>query len=309
MPPQAVITHASEQEAMGSPQWDAVKQCLIQLTSCNHHFCKRLSKKHSEDTSLYEHVDLIEYGEEHDCPIAHHFRSLKNHLFEVFPVEIIGTIVKRSYTRSRNAVANGECYEIEMDWALVSTENWPRSLEGPIRDWSLGLHFHHVIPEAQVKFCGRTSGNQTGQINPAMVGINQGSRTNPRFTQEWSIMKDPETSWEDWIEGGIGVDGDSGSWVIDRNSNALYGMVWARHGTGTRTICLFSPILDIIADIKERTGAKNVCLPGKVENTAVASARKSQEGEMEQTSPIHATRSKARPTVISEQLSCAKRIH
>lgn len=40
-------------------------------------------------------------------------------------------------------------------------------------------------------------------------------------------------------------------------------MAWGRDRPYTDPICLFSPIEDIIADIKDRTGAKSVCLLGE----------------------------------------------
>jgi hypothetical protein len=80
-------------------------------------------------------------------------------------------------------------------------------------------------------------------------------------------MREPETSPEDWLEGGIGVDGDSGSWIIDRDTHALYGMVWGRDSPRNEPLCLFSPIMDIIEDIEEKTGATTVCLPGKLDTT------------------------------------------
>jgi hypothetical protein len=81
-----------------------------------------------------------------------------------------------------------------------------------------------------------------------------------RFTEEWTVLRDPQSSLKDWITGGIGVDGDSGAWIIDRDSGALYGMVWGRDRI-KHPICLFSPILDIIADIKEQNRVKMVSLP------------------------------------------------
>jgi hypothetical protein len=78
-----------------------------------------------------------------------------------------------------------------------------------------------AIPGAQVNAEGRTSGYQTGLINSAMSLLNYGGR----FTGELSIIKDYQMTSKDWIEGGMGVDGDSGAWIIDRNFGYLYGMV------------------------------------------------------------------------------------
>jgi len=146
---------------------------------------------------------------------------------------------------------------VEMDWALVTIEQWPHHLDAHIRRSTKGLYFSKIIPEARVKATGRTSGTQIGLINTAMSIASHGIR----FTQEWSLFKDPQASLQDWIEGGIGVDGDSGAWIIDQDTNALYGMAWARDRIETEPICLFSPIEDIVADIKEITGAEVVCLP------------------------------------------------
>jgi hypothetical protein len=230
------------------------------------------------------------------CLKAQRFLRLKTQIFD-----IMGSIEWRSCMRSRESMTNKNKYQIEMDWALVSTEKWPIDLEEPIREWSKDLYFGDVSPRARVRSCGRTSGQQTGQISPARSIINHGTRLIPRLTEEWTVLKNPETSWEDWIEGGIGVDGDSGSWIINEDTNALYGMVWGRDRPKTQPICLFSPMLDIIEDIKDRTGAKNVCLPGQLQSTEIPNKGKGREEQMVSTSPIHTTRSNARYVMVSEQ--------
>jgi hypothetical protein len=68
-------------------------------------------------------------------------------------------------------------------------------------------------------------------------------------------------SLDNWISSGIGVDGDSGSWLFDYDDDSVYGMVWGRDQPWSNPISLFSPIEDMLTDIKELMGAEMICLP------------------------------------------------
>jgi hypothetical protein len=106
-----------------------------------------------------------------------------------------------------------------------------------------------------------------------------------RFTQEWTVFKDAQASMKEWIEGGIGVDGDSGAWIIDQNTSAIYGMAWGRHRVTTRPICLFSPIKDIIEDIKEKMKVSTVFLP-ESSPQSISTVKGKQKEEPAPTPPI-----------------------
>ncbi|PVH82192.1 hypothetical protein DL98DRAFT_514240 [Cadophora sp. DSE1049] len=148
-----------------------------------------------------------------------------------------------------------------MDWALYSVDKWFKSMESHVHLQSEGLSFSKIVPGALVMATGRTSGLQLGVINTAQIGINHGTRG----TREWHIIPEPGKDIKDWADGGMGVDGDSGSWIIGQEDDKIYGMVWGRDGSYQEPITLFTPIEDMLADIKETTGAKTVCLPGRVD--------------------------------------------
>jgi len=59
---------------------------------------------------------------------------------------------------------------------------------------------------------------------------------------------------DEWLEGGIGVPGDSGAPVIDSDNNSLYGFLWGRNkywGDGPRTV-YFTSMADVSDDILEK---------------------------------------------------------
>ena len=248
------ITHPSAQEGYKSPQWMRVDKCFPKLALCCSPCCE-LYEDHRRDGAFYKPLSLYRSGKL--CRNTREFKLSKYEFWNVYPCQALGIVSFRSQARSRLSLENSERHMVEMDWALVTIDAWLDPLEPHIQKISEGLHFSSIIPGASVQSTGRTSGHQTGQINTALSIARHGTR----FTQEWSVLKDPECDLKDWIEGGIGVDGDSGAWIIDTHTGALYGMAWARDGI-SEPICLFSPIHEIVADIKERTGAKTVCLPG-----------------------------------------------
>lgn len=248
------ITHPSEQEGQGSSPWIVVGNFLETLRSCCN-ACRELWNEHHEPTNYYRPVEPLKC----QCPTATEFKRLKDEFFQVFPAEKLGTMTYRSGNRSRTSLESEGPLDTEMDWALVTVDSWTLPLDLHIAETSKHMQFSRVVPGSRVKSTGRTSGEQTGQVNTARSIIRHQHPS--RFTQEHSVIKDPQSSLNEWISGGIGVDGDSGSWIIDRDAGALYGMVWGRDRLRTNPICLFTPIVDIVEDIKERTNAIKVCLP------------------------------------------------
>jgi len=250
---ETAITHLSEQEAIETTPWKMTQNCLLSMQKCGCQPCLKITAEHHRGSNFYESVDLPSQM----CAAMGQFRKSKTDLLIDFPVHTFGAMICRSETRSRPSLEHDGKYEAEMDWALFEIDQWPTSLDSHIAEVSKGLEFSKVVPGALVKSTGRTSGHQTGWINKARSYAKHGNRV----TEEWSVFKNPESSMKDWIEGGIGVDGDSGAWLIDRETGAVYGMVWGRDRPTTRPICLFSPIRDIVEDIRSMTGALNICLP------------------------------------------------
>ncbi|KAK8101014.1 hypothetical protein PG999_011388 [Apiospora kogelbergensis] len=151
------------------------------------------------------------------------------------------------------------------DWALISSNTREANL---LRRFPTGAapkkevpitRMSSVIPGADVCSTGRTSGYQRGQVCeiPAYVdGKNSGNGTG-KGTREWFIEEpDSQDNEDDWIQGGIGVPGDSGAAVIDCETNMLVGQLWGRnkyHGPGAR-VTYFTPMFDIFDDIQEKCG-------------------------------------------------------
>ncbi|KAI0008272.1 hypothetical protein F4779DRAFT_588034 [Xylariaceae sp. FL0662B] len=148
------------------------------------------------------------------------------------------------------------------DWALISASTrqgnmlrkFPTTMqkrETPITSMA------SIVPGATVCSTGRTSGFQKGQVCeiPAYVdGLENGTGKGSR---EWYIEEPyPYDNEEEWIRGGVGVEGDSGAAIIDCESNALIGQLWGRNkyfGPGPRHT-FFTSIFDIFDDIQERCG-------------------------------------------------------
>jgi hypothetical protein len=101
-------------------------------------------------------------------------------------------------------------------------------------------------PGAPVVSVGRTSGYQTGKISPTLSCIFH----EDYVTQEWCVIKREDTSVEEWVEGGIGVEGDSGALIVDEMTKEIYGMLWGRTGDGAATATIFTPLQEIFEDIK-----------------------------------------------------------
>ncbi|KAL2070495.1 hypothetical protein VTL71DRAFT_13521 [Oculimacula yallundae] len=266
------ITHPSQQEQLiYRPRYN-VGERIRDLDTC----CVSCSILGKAANSNYKHeiLDMEELYNPiyHKCIVA----QIYQRAYQEFARSLskpLGRLQARSGLRSRLNVAGRYKHEVEMDWALFYVDEWPVPINSYARVISNGLSFSEIVPEAQVYATGRTSGRQIGAINPAQVLINHGGR----MTIEWSISPDPGTSLKDWVIGGIGVDGDSGSWVIDRKNQRVYGMVWGRHGPLADPITLFTPINHIIADIRERTGVKDICLPSHSQENMLSKKGKGKE--------------------------------
>ena len=148
----------------------------------------------------------------------------------------------------------------EMDWAVFRvipdrfsglSEHFRRrhremgSLGGPNE-----LRSRPVKPGAFVKSLGRTSGYQIGQISTTLSIIFHGNYV----TEEWCVIKRSETPLDAWIEGGIGVEGDSGALIVDEETDAVYGMLWGRTGDSQATATIFTPMTEVLLDIQNKTG-------------------------------------------------------
>ncbi|KAH9219508.1 hypothetical protein DL95DRAFT_483673 [Leptodontidium sp. 2 PMI_412] len=262
------IAHPSEQEQLEhQPRYNLLHYIDLLKACCA--FCKKLA-----EVAIHKEFDVMELYNppEYKCATSQLFQRANEESIRRKP-RLLGILRARSDMRSRRVIAGELKHEIEMDWALFYVDKWPKPIDSHAQEISRGLSFGGVVPGALIQATGRTSGYQRGVINTAQSLINHGTR----MTLEWSVIPEPGSSINSWILGGIGVDGDSGSWIINQENGSLYGMVWGRHGPLANPICLFTPMEHIIADIKERAEAENVCLPGQGEGLDVGREVSMQE--------------------------------
>jgi hypothetical protein len=113
----------------------------------------------------------------------------------------------------------------------------------------------YIIPGARIFSTGRTSGFQPGIICGIPAYVSAESNGSNQETREWFVeAPDDEDDEDSWINGGIGVEGDSGAGIIDCDTGVFYGHLWGRNhysGEGPR-ITYFTPVYDIFADIQEK---------------------------------------------------------
>ncbi|KAI1407992.1 hypothetical protein F5Y13DRAFT_115865 [Hypoxylon sp. FL1857] len=101
---------------------------------------------------------------------------------------------------------------------------------------------------------GRTSGYSFGQMSEV---LGESRLWNGTKTRNWSIEStDAQVPDEAWNHGGMGIPGDSGAPVIDKETNCLLGQIWGRNKYKTnphdRPLTYFTAMSDIYDDIRER---------------------------------------------------------
>lgn len=179
--------------------------------------------------------------------------------------EYIGSMKERSFQRCASSITPSFSLgrNREMDWALfrMFNDDHVSTLKSQhnrlFYQEPASLKVADVVSGARVKSLGRTSGHQRGQIN----GTESIVYHEKYVTYEWSVIKPPDMSVDDWVEGGIGVDGDSGALIVDEHTNEVYGMLWGRIGDDATTITLFTPITELLLDIEasmNESGTENI---------------------------------------------------
>ncbi|KAI1170596.1 hypothetical protein F4777DRAFT_591820 [Nemania sp. FL0916] len=152
---------------------------------------------------------------------------------------------------------------VVMDWILISSNTRQANLlrkfptVSPQRRETPVTATSPIVPGANVISTGRTSGVQRGQICEIPAYIDGADNGTGKATREWFIEEPfPYDNENEWIRGGIGVEGDSGAAIVDSDTNALVGQLWGRNkywGPGPR-VTFFTPISDIFDDIQEKCG-------------------------------------------------------
>ncbi|PKS04948.1 hypothetical protein jhhlp_008314 [Lomentospora prolificans] len=193
---------------------------------------------------------------------------------------------------------------VVMDWSLItasdSGRNYLRTLppdksfsDKPFSDIHLVTASSHVKPEAEVVASGRTSGLQRGRICeiPMYVNGDEDGNETGTVTREWFVEAlDLEGEDDEWIQGGVGVKGDSGAAIVDAKTSVLYGQLWGRnadYGPGAR-VAFFTPIQDILDDIAEKCGSDTP-----------ATLAQAKHGDLEQY-PVYPTCCRGGPTEPGE---------
>ncbi|KAI0103357.1 hypothetical protein GGR51DRAFT_549979 [Nemania sp. FL0031] len=148
------------------------------------------------------------------------------------------------------------------DWILISSNTRQANLlrksasAAPRRETPVTCT-SSVTPGANVMSTGRTSGFARGQICEIPAYIDGSDNGTGKGTREWFIEEPyPYDNENEWIRGGIGVEGDSGAAIVDSDTNALVGQLWGRNkywGPGPR-MTFFTPISDVFDDIQEKCG-------------------------------------------------------
>ncbi|KAI1123329.1 hypothetical protein F5Y10DRAFT_55267 [Nemania abortiva] len=151
---------------------------------------------------------------------------------------------------------------IVTDWILISSSTRQanmlrKSASVSQRRETPVVSSSSITPGANVMSTGRTSGFARGQVCEIPAYVDGADNGTGKATREWFIEEPfPYDNENEWIRGGIGVEGDSGAAIVDSDTNALVGQLWGRNkywGPGPR-MTFFTPISDIFDDIQEKCG-------------------------------------------------------
>lgn len=286
--PHLHLTHVSEQDRFEMIL--QLSQVIRNLLIRSNHSCGLCAELHfsgmSDEEICAASHDVFKAPSSPSLESCSFQQALKaecqpSELYRVLPIAII---FRKSGTRCQGTGPDAR----EMDWALFKVDGdfsveveqllVTRHHESVLRKPG-EMHMHDSVkPGAWVRSLGRTSGHQHGVISTTMSAVFH----EDYVTQEWRVIKRPENSLDEWIKGGIGVEGDSGALIVDEEDDGIYGMLWGRTGDGPATMTIFTPMREILRDIRERTGADMELLRGqkmpRPENIEVTEAPQVGEG-------------------------------
>jgi hypothetical protein len=167
-----------------------------------------------------------------------------------------------------------------MDWAICKIEGHRVGDNITPCQTHVCRKTSHVIPGGRVFAVGRTSGLQDGIINGCLTNLRfwDGDSVS-RESDEWSIIKPESMPDEKWATAGMGVSGDSGAWVLEAGTDNVVGQLWGRDfqeegNSFGQIITYFTPILDILDDIYERTKASQIYLYTGLKGSEKETAKK-----------------------------------
>ena len=201
-----------------------------------------------------------------DCFHIECVKNLLENMKACLPEFSFGQLERSSGYRNRPSREGSS--NVEMDWAICKVDK--RRVGSNISP----CQNHHcqgisaVTPGGAVFAIGRTSGQQSGNINgDKSYLLLRDDDGDYRVSEEWAILR-PESQEEDtWVTNGIGVSGDSGAWILEQGTDNLIGQLWGRDfqegngndGTG-EIITYFTPTLDMFDDIRQSTGAIEISI-------------------------------------------------
>ncbi|CEJ82437.1 hypothetical protein VHEMI02499 [[Torrubiella] hemipterigena] len=118
------------------------------------------------------------------------------------------------------------------------------------------------LPGMRVQCVARTSGVQTGQIMPALCSVKIYGRTSPSQTYQIASARPEQEQSSGTPTKAIpmGIPGDSGAWVVDRDQDQLCGhiLAWSQR----KRVAYICPMDVLLADIAQTLDASDIRLPG-----------------------------------------------
>ncbi|EPE05416.1 het-s domain containing protein [Ophiostoma piceae UAMH 11346] len=114
-----------------------------------------------------------------------------------------------------------------------------------------------ALPGLEVQCIARTSGLQTGRILPTITSVKIYGRTSPSHTYQISATSLKSSASKTTP---IGIPGDSGAWIVEREHGRLCGHVLA--WSARKRVAYLCPMDVLLLDIAETLEAGEVRLPG-----------------------------------------------
>lgn len=145
----------------------------------------------------------------------------------------------------------------EVDWALFEfrDDRCPSKNVLPLGSSSSDLALKSVVPaeslpNLEVGCLARTTGLQTGTILPTLTSVKVYGRTSPSHT--YQVAGNSQMP--------IGLPGDSGAWVVERNGGGVCGhiLAWSQR----KRVAYICPMDVLLLDIAETLEAREVRLLG-----------------------------------------------
>jgi hypothetical protein len=213
-----------------------------------------------EFSELWERIRLSQDTFHEEC-VKKIFESMKSCL----PAFSFGCLSHSSGYRGR--ISRNGTSHVEMDWAICKVDESRRgyNITPCSAHWCRGVTT--VVPNREIMAVGRTSGQQEGIVDgcPRFLSLRNEDGTY-RHSEEWAIFSNSVSAESNWVTSGIGVSGDSGAWVLEKETSNVIGLIWGRdYEEGEKEndgeiFTYFTPILDIFDDIRELTGATKIAI-------------------------------------------------